>query len=145
MTRCRGKRAHGRGAWSAMASSGAAVMYRRTANHCSTVSIVVVPSHPTNTPPTPNNHVQLLQQIAGLQHEHVETRARREGALKIIRACRHDLLYVINQHIYLGAHVHLGIVLLPELLYFTPSFGVLGSRRRLQISGPLTERKSSEY
>ena len=40
------------------------VTYRRTASHCSTGKIVVVPRHPTNTPPVPNKCVHLLHYLA---------------------------------------------------------------------------------
>ena len=42
--------------------------YRRTANHRSTVIIVAIPSYPTNTPPPPNNYVQLLQYLGVLRY-----------------------------------------------------------------------------
>ena len=36
-------------------------LYRRNANHCSTLNVLTVPRYPTNTPSRPNNFVHLLQ------------------------------------------------------------------------------------
>lgn len=58
------------------------MVYRRAANHCSTVTIAVVPTNPTNVPSTPKNCVQLLQCGAAVE---AAVAGRAVGALHIMR------------------------------------------------------------